>query len=98
MGLKVLTMECLDHWIGKASDFMWGTAMLVLLFGTHLFLTFRLRFVQRYLGRGIRISLRTKSEGQGDISQFGVLTTALAATIGTGASSFLGDDRGEDNS
>ncbi|MFA5103685.1 MAG: sodium:alanine symporter family protein [Candidatus Margulisiibacteriota bacterium] len=57
--------------------------MLILLIGTHLFLTYRLRFVQRYLGKAIRISF-SKGEGEGDISHFGALTTALAATIGTG--------------
>ncbi|MCX5770718.1 MAG: sodium:alanine symporter family protein [Candidatus Hydrogenedentes bacterium] len=58
--------------------------MLVLLFGTHIFLTIRLRFIQRYIGRGIRLSLQRSTEGEGDISHFGALTTALAATIGTG--------------
>jgi len=77
-------MECLERWIGQASDIVWGPVMLALLMGTHLFLTVRTRFIQRYLGRAIRISLGTKSEGEGDISQFGALTTALAATIGTG--------------
>ena len=77
-------MECLEKWIGQANDIVWGPVMLALLMGTHLFLTVRTRFIQRYLGRAIRISLGTKSEGEGDISQFGALTTALAATIGTG--------------
>lgn len=58
--------------------------MLILLFGTHLFLTFRLRFIQRYIFQGIRISVARRREGDGDISQFGALTTALAATVGTG--------------
>ncbi|MCX7011643.1 MAG: sodium:alanine symporter family protein [Candidatus Sumerlaeota bacterium] len=58
--------------------------MLALLCGTHLFLTFRLRIIQRYLGKAIRLSLQRKREGEGDISHFGALTTALAATIGTG--------------
>jgi AGCS family alanine or glycine:cation symporter len=58
--------------------------MLILLFGTHLYLTFRLRFIQRYLWKAIRISLSRRREGDGDISQFGALSTALAATIGTG--------------
>ncbi len=74
----------LDHWISTASDFVWGWPLLVLLFGTHIFLTVRLRFIQRYIGHAIKISFNTKSEGQGDISQFGALMTALAATIGTG--------------
>ena len=77
-------MERMEQWTKEISDFVWGPALLVLLCGTHLFLTWRLRFIQRYIGRGIRISVKTKSEGQGDISQFGALTTALAATIGTG--------------
>lgn len=59
--------------------------MLALLFGTHLFLTFRLRFIQRYTWRGIRLSLsRDEHSGEGDVSHYGALTTALAATIGTG--------------
>src|SRR5262249_38537084 len=58
--------------------------LLVLLVGTHLSLTVRLRFIQRYIGRAIRLSLQRTSEGEGDVSHFGALTTALAATIGTG--------------
>jgi AGCS family alanine or glycine:cation symporter len=52
--------------------------------GTHLFLTFRLRFIQRYLGTAIRLSFSRDPGGAGDVSHFGALTTALAATIGTG--------------
>jgi len=58
--------------------------MLVLLFGTHLYLTFRLRFIQRYTGLGIKLSVTEETECAGDVSPFGSLTTALAATIGTG--------------
>jgi AGCS family alanine or glycine:cation symporter len=58
--------------------------MLLLLMGTHLFLTVRLRFIQRYVGRGVKLSLQRTREGEGDISHFGALMTALAATIGTG--------------
>lgn len=58
--------------------------MLLLLCGTHVFLTFRLRFIQRYTWQAIRLSLVRTAEGAGDISHFGALTTALAATIGTG--------------
>jgi AGCS family alanine or glycine:cation symporter len=58
--------------------------MIVLLFGTHLFLTVRLGFIQRYLGKAIRLSFSRGPEGLGDVSQFGALMTALAATIGTG--------------
>ena len=68
----------------QLSGWIWGPPLLILLFGTHLFLTFRLRFIQRHLGTAIRLSVQTSSEGKGDVSQFGALTTALAATIGTG--------------
>lgn len=69
--------------MSQVSGVVWGPPMLALLFGTHLFLTFRLRFIQRHLGTAIRLSLRSDGGG-GDISPFGALTTALAATVGTG--------------
>ncbi|MBO6188266.1 MAG: alanine:cation symporter family protein [Prevotella sp.] len=58
--------------------------MIVLLLGTHVFLTFRLRVPQRKLLTGIRLSVTKDADGKGDVSQFGALATALAATIGTG--------------
>lgn len=68
----------------QISNIVWGPPLLALLFGTHLFLTFRLRCIQRYTWRAIKLSLSRTREGEGDISHFGALTTALAATIGTG--------------
>jgi alanine or glycine:cation symporter, AGCS family len=67
-----------------AAGWAWGPPMLILLVGTHLYLTVRLRFIQRYLGHAIRVSLTRSHEGEGDVSHFGALTTALAATVGTG--------------
>ncbi len=66
------------------SKILWGPPALIFLLGTHIFLTFRLRFIQRYIGTAIKLSISRDSEGQGDVSQFGALATALAATIGTG--------------
>lgn len=66
------------------SGWIWGPPLLVLLCGTHLYLTFRLGIIQRLLPRGIRLSLSSGPEGQGDITHFGALATALAATVGTG--------------
>ncbi len=77
-------MAQLESILQQVSNVVWGPPMLVLLFGTHLFLTFRLRFIQRYIGKAIRISLGRSREGEGDVSQFGAMVTALAATIGTG--------------
>ncbi len=77
-------MQAIERALASASDFLWGPPLLVLLFGTHVFLTLRLRFIQRYLLRAIRLSFTRAKEGEGDVSHFGALTTALAATIGTG--------------
>jgi len=77
-------LESLAGFMSAFSGWVWGLPLLILLFGTHLFLTIRLRFIQRYIGTAIKLSLQRESEGTGDVSQFGALTTALAATIGTG--------------
>jgi AGCS family alanine or glycine:cation symporter len=67
----------------RLSGFVWGPPMLLLLVGAHLYLTVRLRFIQRYLGTALRLSV-ARDGGTGEVSPFGALTTALAATIGTG--------------
>lgn len=77
-------MNELETYLAAAADFVWGYPLLILLVGTHIFLTVRLKFIQRYVGKAIKLSLQRGSEGEGDVSQFGALTTALAATIGTG--------------
>ena len=58
--------------------------MIVLLFGTHVFLTFRLKIPQRRIGKAIKLSVKKDEGSDGDVSQFGALATSLAATIGTG--------------
>lgn len=73
----------LEKLIDQVNSIVWGPIMLILLFGTHIFLTIRLGFIQRYIGLGIKLSV-SREEGKGDISQFAALATALAATIGTG--------------
>ncbi len=77
-------MEAIEKALSAASDFVWGYPLLILLFGTHLYLTVRLRFIQRYLVTAIRLSFQRRAEGVGDVSHFSALSTALAATIGTG--------------
>jgi AGCS family alanine or glycine:cation symporter len=70
--------------LSKLNGLLWGVPMLVLLCGTHLFLTFRLGFIQKHLPMGIKMSFSRDTKGPGDVSQFASLMTALAATIGTG--------------
>lgn len=77
-------MEELNAIIGKISGFIWGWPMIILLLGTHLYMTVRLRFPQLRIGTAIRLSFTKDQGASGDVSAFGALATALAATIGTG--------------
>ena len=77
-------MQGFHDWINWLNGYLWGPPMLVLLFGTHLFLTIRLKFIQKHTWTAIKLSVSKDTSGEGDVSQFGALTTALAATIGTG--------------
>jgi AGCS family alanine or glycine:cation symporter len=76
--------EFLIALLSKVSSWIWGWPMIILLLGTHIFLTLRLRFPQRYLLKAIKLSIKKDHEASGDVSQFGALVTSLAATIGTG--------------
>lgn len=77
-------MEPINDFFSLLSSFLWGWPMIILLLGTHVFLTFRLRIPQRKLFTGIKLSIKKDAKAEGDVSQFGALATALAATIGTG--------------
>ena len=77
-------MDAIVTFINWLDDFIWGIPMIVLLLGTHLFMTVRTGFIQRKLFTGIRLSVTKDPDSPGDVSQFQALTTALASTIGTG--------------
>ena len=77
-------MELLNEFFRDFSNLLWGWPMIILLLGTHIFLTIILRFPQRKIFTAIRLSFKKDPDGQGDVSQFASLATALAATIGTG--------------
>jgi AGCS family alanine or glycine:cation symporter len=77
-------MEQFSKVVSMIDGWLWGPWLLILLFGTHLFMTFRTGFIQRKLGLGIKLSVTPDRGATGDVSQFGALTTALASTIGTG--------------
>ena len=82
-------METLNAAVARVDDFVWGPVMLVLLVGTGIYLTIRTGFLTwRNLPYAIKSTLskeaRTQNRGEGDVSPFSALTTALAATIGTG--------------
>ena len=77
-------MDAFVSFINWLDDFIWGIPMIVLLLGTHLFMTVRTGFIQRKTFTGIRLSVTRDPDSPGDVSQFQALTTALASTIGTG--------------
>lgn len=77
-------MEQLNTFFADLSSMLWGWPMMILLLGTHVFLTVRLRFPQRKIFTAIKLSVTRDPDATGDVSQFGSLATALAATIGTG--------------
>lgn len=77
-------MESIQVLADEISGFLWGWPMMILLLGTHLYLTIRLRFPQRYIFKAIKISVHRDPDSTGDVSQFAALATSLAATIGTG--------------
>ena len=77
-------MEQLNEILTDISGWLWGWPMIILLLGTHVYLTIILRFPQRQIFTAIRLSVKRDPDATGDVSQFGSLATALAATIGTG--------------
>lgn len=82
-------MDKLNSIVTAVDDFVWGPVMLILLVGTGIYLTIRTKFLPwRNLVYAIKSTLskeaRSTSNGEGDVSPFSALTTALAATIGTG--------------
>ena len=77
-------MDVIVSFINWLDEFIWGVPMIVLLLGTHIFMTVRTGFIQRKTFTGIRLSVTRDPDSPGDVSQFQALTTALASTIGTG--------------
>lgn len=77
-------MNSFSDIINAISSAVWGWPMIILLLGTHLFMTVRLKFPQLKIFKAIKMSVTKDKDSHGDVSQFGALATSLAATIGTG--------------
>ena len=77
-------MNAIGNMINQIDSLVWGWWMIILLLGTHIFMTIRTGVIQRKIGTAIRLSVTKDSDAEGEVSQFGALTTALASTIGTG--------------
>ena len=73
------------HFLSSLDSFVWGPPLLVFLVGTGFYLSVHLRLLQVFrLPKAIKLIFASDSDGQGDISSFAALATALAATVGTG--------------
>src|SRR5574344_1304774 len=77
-------MHSFEQIVANIASVMWGWPMIILLLGTHIFLSIKLRFPQLYIFKAIKLSVTKDKDSDGDVSQFGALATSLAATIGTG--------------
>ncbi|MFJ7973343.1 alanine/glycine:cation symporter family protein [Psychrobacillus sp. NPDC096389] len=80
-------MEKLNEILGSISSVIWGIPLLILIVGTGIYLTVRVGVLQiRLLPAALKLVFSKKHDktAEGDISQFQALTTALAATVGTG--------------
>ena len=78
-------MEKFSQLVTWVDGKVWGWGMILLLLGTHLFMTVRTGFIQRKtITKGIKLSVSKEPDADGEVSQFGALATALASTFGTG--------------
>ena len=77
-------MEFINNFVSWLDTVIWAPFMVILLLGTHIFLTLRTGFIQRKVFTGIKLSVTKDPSKDGDVSPFQALTTALASTIGTG--------------
>ena len=75
-------MEKFSQLVTWVDGKVWGWGMILLLLGTHLFMTIRTGFIQRKtITKGIKLSVSKEPDADGEVSQFGALATALASTI-----------------
>ena len=78
-------METLTKILESIDNFVWGVPLIVLILAAGIFLTVRLRGLQvRRLGKALKFMVKNEEDGEGEVTSFGALCTALSATIGTG--------------
>ncbi len=78
-------MEKVLNVLGTIDGVVWGVPMIVLIMGTGIFLTLRLGVLQfRHLGKALKYMVKNEEGAQGEVTSFGALCTAMAATVGTG--------------
>ena len=68
-------MNYFHQFIKEINSFLWSAPLMLLILGTHLYYTFRLHFIQKKVGKGIRLSVQSDEEGDGEVSPFATLAT-----------------------
>ena len=78
-------MDSLNNIIKSIDDFVWGIPLIVLIMACGIWLTIRCCGLQfRHLGKALKFMVKNEEGGDGEVSSFAALCTALSATIGTG--------------
>ena len=78
-------MEGFTKILESIDGIVWGVPLIVLIMGTGIYLTIRLGVLQfRKLGKALKYMIHNEEDGVGEVTSFGALCTAMAATIGTG--------------
>ena len=78
-------MKNLTKILEQIDNIVWGLPLIILIMVTGIMLTIRLRGIQvRHLGKALKYMVKNEEDGEGEVTSFGALCTALSATIGTG--------------
>lgn len=78
-------LDVINNTLNSIDNFVWGPVLIILILATGIFLTSRLGFLQiRHLGKALKYMVKNEEGGEGEVTSFGALCTALSATIGTG--------------
>jgi len=74
-----------NQWIETIDGWVWGIPLIVLIMACGIWLTIRVGALQiRHLGKALKFMVKNEEDGEGEVTSFGALCTALSATIGTG--------------
>lgn len=78
-------MDQFNQWIETIDGWVWGIPLIVLIMACGIWLTIRVGALQiRHLGKALKFMVKNEEDGEGEVTSFGALCTALSATIGTG--------------
>lgn len=80
-----VVLQQLDRFIAWFDEVVWGPPLIILILSTGIYLSLRMGFLQiRHLGKALKFMVKNEDSGNGEVTSFGALCTAMSATIGTG--------------